>query len=71
MFILIEPGSLTEGVNKASDTAILVHDEDLVDLASGRLSLQSLLQGRRINVKGKVEAMTQFTSALLGIKPKL
>jgi len=66
-----EPGSLKEGANKSPDAVILVQDEDLVDLANGKLSLQNAIQKQKMKMKGKVGAMTYFTNALLGAKPKL
>ena len=62
---------MKEGVNKNADAVVLVQDEDLVDLANGKLSVQNALQKQRMKLKGKVGAVTYFTSALLGAKPKL
>lgn len=66
-----DPGSLKEGANKSPDAVVLVQDEDLVDLANGKLTVQNALQKQKMKIKGKVGAISSFTTALLGAKPKL
>ena len=66
-----DPGSLKEGVNKSPDAVILVQDDDFADLADGKLTVQSALQKQKMRLKGKTGAVTFFTTALLGSKPKL
>ena len=62
---------MKEGVDKTPDAVILVQDDDFADLAEGKLSVQSALQRQKMRLKGKSGAVTYFTTALLGIKPKL
>ena len=45
-----DPGSLKEGSIKNPDAVILVQDEDLMDLANGKLTVQSALQKQRMKI---------------------
>ncbi len=69
--IFLDPGSLKEGMNKSPDAVILVQDDDFADLADGKLSVQNAIQKEKMRLKGKTGAVTFFTNALLGSKPKL
>lgn len=53
------------------DAVILVQDEDLVDIATGKLNVQKAIQKKIVRMKGKKNAMVYFTNILLGARPKL